>query len=117
MFGALAGLLCGVALKPANRIGLHFPGQEVPLALSGIVAAALSAWLWHRFSLRQDEMFNRVQNWAIGMGGAWTCGIATAWMILAKVSVVPPVLISVIAPMFAVTTAAFWLYAARKWAL
>ncbi len=117
MFAALAGLLCGVALTPATRIGWNFSGYELPLALAGISAAAVSSWLWYKFSLRQDEMFNRVQNWALGMAGAWTCGISTAWMILAKVSVVPAVSVLAIAPMFAMASGAFWLYGARKWAL
>src|SRR5688572_27655308 len=36
---------------------------------------------WWRFSIRQDEMFNRLQNDALGRAGAWTLILASGWWV------------------------------------
>lgn len=86
------------------------------LAWLTVALGIVSALLWWRFSLRQDEMFNRVQNWALGMGGAWTCAILTCWSVLALVGAAPPVTpLSIIILVWA-GLVGFWLAAVRRWA-
>lgn len=115
--GAVAGLLIGMAAKPVNsRFGFDVTPHTTVLAVFGIVAAMLAAWLWHRFSLRQDEMFNHVQNWTLGMAGAWTCVASTVWSVLATASLAMPMPSTAPAMLFAGTTLAFWFVAVRKWA-
>lgn len=114
---AIAGHLIGMAAKPVNaRFGFDVTPHTTVLAVAGIAMAVLSAWLWYRFSLRQDEMFNRVQNWAIGMSGAWTCVVLTVWSVLASVSLAMPMPSAAPAMLFAGTLLIFWFVAVRKWA-
>ena len=116
-FGAVSGLLIGMAAKPVNtRFGFDVTPYTSVLALCGIAAAVLSAWLWHRFSLRLDEMFNRVQNWTLGMAGAWTCAACTIWSVLAASKLAVPMPSGAPALLFAGTTLVFWFVAVRKWA-
>ncbi|HEV2746996.1 MAG TPA: hypothetical protein VGW34_06820 [Allosphingosinicella sp.] len=116
--GAIAGALFGMALKPVNhRYGFDVTAHAPILAVAGIAASLLAAWLWYSFSLRRDEMFNRVQNWALGMAGAWTCVIATLWHILERVALASPLTVPAVALLFAVSTGLFWFVAVRRWAL
>lgn len=59
------------------------------LAILITSCAIISAWLWMRFSARQDEMFNRVQNWSIGMAGAWTAAAILVWTFMALGGLLP----------------------------
>src|SRR5687767_13745426 len=40
--------------------------------LAAALLAVVSAFAWWRFSRNQDEMFNRIQNYAIAQAGGWT---------------------------------------------
>jgi len=113
----IAGHLIGMAAKPINaRFGFDVTPYTTVLAVVGIAMAVLSAWLWYRFSLRQDEMFNRVQSWTLGMSGAWTCVVLTVWSVLASVSLAMPVPSAAPAMLFAGALLIFWFVAVRKWA-
>lgn len=114
---ALAGGAGGIVAKPINpRFGYDLTAHVVPLALLCVAAALASAWLWYKFSRRQDEMFNHVQNWTLGMSGAWTCVLATTWMLLAKAALLPPISGPAIASVFALLACLFWFVAVRRWA-
>jgi len=76
----------------------------------------VSAILWWRFSLRQDEMFNRVQNWSLGMAGAWSMAASMAWAALAYSGVAPMISIGGIFVLFALAVILFWVVAVRRWA-
>ncbi|HEX8485368.1 hypothetical protein [Sphingomonas sp.] len=115
--GAISGLLIGMAVKPVNTRLQFDVAQHVPaLAFAGLAAAALATWLWHSFSLLQDEMFNRVQKWTLGMAGAWTCALSGIWAILAASSLTAPMPSAAPALLFAATTFVLWFVAVRKWA-
>jgi len=76
----------------------------------------LSAILWWRFSLRQDELFNRVQNWAIGAASSSTMALVTIWAILAFAGALPPVSIGAILLIHFAALMGFWFVAVRRWA-
>lgn len=81
-----------------------------------IVFGVITALLWWRFSLRQDEMFNRVQNWSIAMGAAWTLAATTVWMVLAAAGVAPAVVPIALVIGAAIAMTSFWMVAVRRWA-
>lgn len=76
----------------------------------------VSGLFWWRFSLRQDEMFNRVQNWSLGMSGAWTSTLASMWGVLAFGDVVPALPMLAVFGIFYVALVGFWTIAVRRWA-
>lgn len=76
----------------------------------------MSGLLWWRLSLRQDEMFNRIQNWSLGMSGAWATLVLTFWAVLATAGVLPTVSAWGIVFVACALFSAFWLIAVRRWA-
>lgn len=80
-----------------------------------IAFSILSAFLWWRFSLRQDELFNRVQNWALGMAGAWSATLFSIWAVLDLGGLVAPVSPWAIIAIFYISICAFWLAGVRRW--
>lgn len=76
----------------------------------------LSGILWWRFSLRQDEMFNRVQNWSIGQASSWTMALVATWQVLAFGGVAPPVSVWLVLLAFSAAVTGFWMVAVRRWA-
>lgn len=81
-----------------------------------LACGLLSAWLWWRFSLRQDELFNRVQNWALGMASGWTMAGVLVWLALAGAGVVPPPPVAAIVAVYVALLFGFWFAAVRRWA-
>ena len=81
-----------------------------------LMSALISGIAWWRFSLRQDEMFNRVQNYALGQAGAWSLAAATLWWFLRLPGWVGdfPLGGFVIAGYLLIL--AFWFIAVRRWA-
>lgn len=103
----------GSAAVPEAAVG--FPPWS-PLEACWLIGFGIvSALLWWRFSLRQDELFNRVQNWALGMAGAWSATLLTIWAMLALGNLAPPVSPMGIIATFYVSTCAFWFAAVRRW--
>ena len=99
--------------QPCAELGLTVPPL---LAVIAAVCAVLSAIFWARLSARQDEMFNRVQNWSLGMGGAWTGAAVLFWSILALGGVVPWVPVWTAGLLFVGLSTVFWFVAVRRWA-
>ena len=110
----------------AYQLGKHAgSGSREPLAVAVAVepwAAALvlgfsvvSGLFWWRFSLRQDELFNRVQNRALGMGGAWTGALLTCWAVLDLGNLAAPVAPAAIIGVFALLVCIFWFVGVRRW--
>jgi hypothetical protein len=96
--------------------GAMIAPAEPWMAWITLVFGIVSAVLWWRFSRRQDEMFNRVQNWALGMGGAWTMAACFVWITLAAAGVVAMPSAVAIAALFYVLIFAFWFVAVKRWA-
>jgi len=86
------------------------------LALLAVAFAVASGVLWTIFSKRQDEMFNRVQNWALGMAGAWTGAAIMVWAMLEIGGLVPVVSLGSGTLLFLVLACVFWWIAVRRWA-
>jgi hypothetical protein len=100
----------------ASRCANLAPSLSPWLALLGVACAIVSSVLWSRFSKRQDEMFNRVQNWALGMAGAWTGAAMAAWAMLELGGLVPAVSLWAGALAFVALLMVFWWVAVRRWA-
>lgn len=128
--GSLAAAAVGFAplYGSFERLGaeLHEYMHDVPLrqpppdlapaaALFAIALFALSAWLWWRFSLRQDELFNRVQNWSIGMAGGTFSATLVVWQILGRAELVPVMSVWPIMVLMALLYTMFWFVAVRRW--
>jgi hypothetical protein len=92
------------------------PGPLAAFTLFAALCALLSALLWWRFSLRQDEMFNRVQNHALGHGSAWTVGALALWWTLYLGGILPPAPAGLFVLLGVLLISLFWLAAARRWA-
>ena len=83
--------------------------------LASTVLAVVSAFAWWQFSRNQDEMFNRIQNYAIAQAGGWTMAFATLWWLLWLGGWLPGLhLTAVVILAFALVTG-FWFHAVRKW--
>jgi hypothetical protein len=116
----------------ARRVGIEFEGAmptegtavstsslylPAPWVVAWVIGfAALSGLLWWRMSIRQDELFHRVQNWSLGMSGAWTAAALTVWGLLDMTGISPPIQGSAPLILFSALTILFGRTAARKWA-
>ncbi len=83
--------------------------------LASALLAVVSAFAWWRFSRNQDEMFNRIQNYAIAQAGGWTIAFATIWWLLwlgGWVAALPLTAIVIVALLLLI---GFWFVAVRKW--
>ncbi len=125
-----AGLIAGAALgregyRFGHKIGTgeHNPDPLGPLwqtelvrygVLAAFLLLALSLFAWWRFSLRQDELFNRVQNQALGQAGAWTLLIASCWWILGLGGWVPDLPLGVFVLGGFLLLLIFWFRAVRR---
>ena len=108
-----AGAFAGIARNAKRMAELGIGPAE---GLAGFVVLALvSALLWWRFSSLQDEMFQRIQNYSYGWGGALTVAVLIVWGIASAATLAPP--IDPFAPLiiFALVKTFFWSIAVRKW--
>lgn len=84
--------------------------------LIAAVLAVVSAFAWWQFSRNQDEMFNRIQNYAIGQAGGWTFAFAFLWWLLWLGRWVGPLSLTVIVLVGTALLLGFWFHAVRRWA-
>lgn len=117
---SLAAILTGAPGFYFGRLGRSLPGFTPELAawqawwILGCTIA--SCVFWWRLSVRQDELFNRIQNWSFGMAGAWTVAIFGALGILSAASITRPEEPWGVIALFCLLFTGFWLYAVRRWA-
>ena len=112
----LAGGLIGMVMSEAQRkYGLDLGVLRPVLAPIAVVLTLFSAWCWHGFSRRQDEMFNRIQNWALGVAGASVCSAALIWIVLAKGGWLPHLTSGLIVFGFCIGFCVLWMVGVRKW--
>jgi hypothetical protein len=84
--------------------------------LAALALAALSGFAWWRFSIRQDELFNRIQNGALGRAGAWSVAAAGAWWLLSLGGWVGPFPLGPFLLASMALLLVFWFHAVHKWA-
>ena len=83
--------------------------------LAAAVFALISAIAWWRFSRNQDEMFNRIQNYAIAQAGGWTFALLFVWWFLSLGGWLGPLPLTAIVVFGTVLLIAFWLRGVRRW--
>src|SRR5215212_5314111 len=83
--------------------------------VAATVLAVVSAFAWWRFSRNQDEMFNRIQNYALAQAGGWTIAFVTLWWMLWLGGWLPALGLTVIVILAFALVTGFWFYAVRKW--
>ena len=91
------------------------PGFDY-LILASVGLLIVSSVAWWRFSLHQDEMFNRIQNHAVGSAGGWTLGIGIIWWLLSLGEWLPPLPLPGLLLIGYVLLLGFWFSAVRRWA-
>lgn len=99
------------ALEPFLQSELFAMGMLVAAIL-----AAVSAFAWWQFSRNQDEMFNRIQNYALGQAGAWTLAFAVLWWLLWLGRWVAPLSLTIVVLVGTALLLGFWFHAVRRWA-
>ncbi len=85
------------------------------LMLGSLLFSAISALAWWQFSRNQDEMFNRIQNYALAQAGGWTFALAFTWWLLWLGGWVGPLPLTILIVISTALLIAFWLYAVRRW--
>lgn len=83
--------------------------------LTAAVLAVISALAWWRFSRNQDEMFNKIQNYAIGMAGGWTLALASLWWLLSLGGWIEPLSLTAVVVFGYALVLLFWFRAVRRW--
>ena len=96
-------------LGPWVESGLFRYGVILSFVL--LVVSLFASW---RFSLRQDELFNRIQNYALGRACAATITLASGWWILSLGGWVEPLPLGAIVVAGYGLIIGFWLYAVRQ---
>jgi hypothetical protein len=106
----------GKAMPQAHLDDL-ISGMTPPSAVLGALACVIvSALAWWRFSLRQDEMFNRIQNHALGHGCGWTVAALALWWFLENAGLVPALPVTAWLVLALLLVCGFWFRAVRRWA-
>lgn len=85
------------------------------MMLAAAVLSIISAFAWWRFSRNQDEMFNRIQNYAIAQAGGWTVAIAFVWWLLELGGWVGALPLAALVVVAFVLLMGFWFTAVRRW--
>jgi hypothetical protein len=85
------------------------------LFVGSAVALSIGLVFWWLFSRRQDEMFNRVQNFAVGLSSTMTMALGMMWAMAAFGGALPAPSFLVLALIDLVLLTIFWVHAVRKW--
>lgn len=126
----LAALPIGIMIgSAAHECGWHLASARANISASipfgpfahfvvvaCILLSVVSAFCWWQFSLRQDEMFNRLQNWALGMAGGWLLALLLAWSLLTLTDMVEPPSALALFVLCLGLPSIFWFVAVRRWA-
>ncbi len=91
------------------------PELFAALMLAAAILAVVSAFAWWRFSRNQDEMFNRIQNYALAQAGGWTFAFAFIWWLLSLGSWVGTLPLVALVLLGTGLLIGFWFYAVRRW--
>lgn len=91
------------------------PPMQPWMAIWIIAFGTMSALLWWRFSLRQDELFNRIQTWTLGMSGTTFIIALAVWFLLERAGFAPPIADLRAVKLYLVLVLGFWFAAVRRW--
>ena len=83
--------------------------------LGSALLALISAYTWWRFSRNQDEMFNRIQNYALGQAGGWTWAFAFGWWTLSLGGWVQPLPLGGLILLGLALMLFFWFRGVHRW--
>ncbi len=86
------------------------------LVAASLILTVVSALAWWRFSINQDEMFNRIQNYAIGQATAWTFAVVFVSWLLELGGWAAPLPLAALVAVGLFLLLGFWLHAVRRWA-
>jgi hypothetical protein len=114
----LAGQFLGGGAAPgAARLetSAGYAGIDAAV-LFALVSGIVSAIAWWRLSARQDELFNRIQNYAVGRGAACALGVGHIWWLLSAAGAVPPVAADLLLGGASFLILGFYVRAVRRWA-
>ena len=128
--GIVAGFMLGDAIHrtvyllsaddleaPANTVQrLVESAAYRSAAMAALALAIVSALAWWRFSLRQDELFNRIQNYAMGRAGGWSMGIAVGWWFLQLAGLAGAFPLGAFLLAMMLLLLGFWFHGVRRWA-
>ena len=106
----------GQYLGSGGRTGFALPVWEAWLSWWTLTFGVASSLLWWRFSLRQDEMFNRIQNWSLAMAGGWSAALLSIWALLDLADALPPASPGAVIGLIYGLLLVFWFAAVRRWA-
>ena len=95
----------------AETFGPAFPW----LFVASAVALAIGLVFWWLFSRRQDEMFNRVQNYAVGLSSTITIALGMMWAVAALGGAVPAPSFGILTAIDLVLLTILWFHAVKKW--
>lgn len=110
--------LASGAAPPAPSHFAELAAELLPPAavLAALLCAVVSAFAWWRFSLRQDELFNRIQNRALGHSAGWGVGAAAGWWFLERAGLVGPLPLGWLLVFVLALLYYFWFSGVRRWA-
>lgn len=106
----------GVEPRPSHFGELAAELLIPPVVLAALACAIVSAVAWWRFSLRQDELFNRIQNRALGHSAAWGAAAAGIWWFLALAGLVGAFPLGWFLLLVLGLVYYFWFSSVRRWA-
>lgn len=95
----------------AETFGPAFPW----LFVASAIALTIGLVFWWLFSRRQDEMFNRVQNYAVGLSSTITIALGMMWAVASIGGAVPTPSFKILAALDLILLTVLWLRAVKKW--
>ena len=105
----------GRAAEIRSIVDIVGPQLFAGLMLASAILAIVSAFAWWRFSRNQDEMFNRIQNYALAQAGGWTFAFIFVWWLLSLGGWVGPLPLFALVLLGTVLLMVFWFHAVRRW--
>jgi hypothetical protein len=105
----------GGKAPPSAGIAEAFGPAFSWLFVASAVALSLGLIFWWLFSRRQDEMFNRVQNYAVGLSCTLTMALGMMWAVAAMGGAVPAPSFMILAIFDLIALTILWMHAVKKW--
>lgn len=85
-----------------------------PITVAAVLCFAVGGVLWALFSRSQDELFNRVQGRAVGIGSAVTMALMGLWLAAANIVAMPALTAYGVVWLWLLACGLFWMVEARR---